>query len=222
MLIPVYNERDTIEEILRRVADVEINKEIVVVDDYSTDGTRETLQRLGANGGVRVVLHPRNMGKGAAIRTALAYATGDVIVVQDADLEYDPEDYHALLRPILKGRASVVYGSRFLGEHRAMYFWHQVGNKLLTLLTDVLYDTTITDMETCYKVFRADVIKPIKLRANRFDFEPEITAKVLKRGHRIYEVPISYAGREYHEGKKIGWKDGVVALFSLLKYRFFD
>ena len=222
VIMPVYNEKDTIEEILRRVRSVNIDKEIIVVDDFSTDGTREILQQLADGGDLRVIFHPKNRGKGAAIRTALEHAAGDIIIIQDADLEYDPAEYRRVIRPILKGRAKVVYGSRFLGEHKAMYFWHQVGNKLLTLVTNVLYDTTLTDMETCYKAFLADVIKPIKLRANRFDFEPEITAKVLKRGHRIYEVPISYAGREFHEGKKISWKDGVVALYCLIKYRFVD
>lgn len=222
VIIPVYNEKDTIEEILRRVQRVRINKEIVVVDDFSTDGTRETLQKLAATNELRVLFHPKNRGKGAAIRTALEHATGDIIIIQDADLEYDPSDYRKVIRPILTGKAKVVYGSRFLGEHRAMYFWHMVGNKLLTLLTNVLYDTTLTDMETCYKAFAAEVIKPVEVRADRFDFEPEITAKVLKRGYRIYEVPISYAGREFNEGKKIGWKDGLAALYYLFKYRFVD
>jgi len=222
VIMPVYNEKDTIEEILRRVQKVEIDKEIIVVDDFSTDGTRDILGKLASKGDLLVVFHTENRGKGAAIRTALEHASGDIIIIQDADLEYDPEEYGKVIRPILNGRAKVVYGSRFLGEHKAMYFWHHVGNKLLTLVTNVLFDTTLTDMETCYKAFAADVIKPIKLRANRFDFEPEITAKVLKHGHRIYEVPISYTGREFFEGKKISWKDGVVALYSLIKYRFVD
>ncbi|MBI4319987.1 MAG: glycosyltransferase family 2 protein [Chloroflexi bacterium] len=220
--MPVYNEKETIEEILRRVAKVRINKEIVVVDDCSTDGTREILQKLSDNGEFHVLFHPVNRGKGAAIRTALENATGDIIIVQDADLEYDPSDYRKVLRPILTGKAKVVYGSRFLGEHKAMYFWHMVGNKLLTLITNILFDTTLTDMETCYKAFAAEVIKPVKIRSDRFEFEPEITAKVLKRGYRIYEVPISYAGREYNEGKKIGWKDFFGAVASLVRFRFLD
>ncbi len=222
VIIPVYNEKATIEEILRRVQCVKLDKEIVLVDDFSTDGTREILQNLSQNGELRILFHPRNRGKGAAIRTALEHATGDIIIIQDADLEYDPEDYHQVIRPILAGKAKVAYGSRFLGEHKAMYFWHTVGNKMLTLVTNVLFDSTLTDMETCYKAFATEVIKPLKIKANRFEFEPEITAKVLKRGHRIYEVPISYDGREFDEGKKITWKDGFKALFHLVKYRFVD
>jgi glycosyltransferase involved in cell wall biosynthesis len=170
----------------------------------------------------QVIFHPRNQGKGTAIRTGLKHATGDYVLIQDADLEYDPADYELLLRPILRGKATIVYGSRFLGEHKAMLFWHSVGNRMLTLLTNMLYDSTLTDMETCYKLFPTELIQRIPLRAQRFEFEPEITAKVLKRGYRIYEVPISYAGRELDEGKKISWRDGIPALLTLIKYRFMD
>ena len=241
ILIPVYNECATIREILERVRSVplEINgdvaivlrrpgpvvleKEIIVVDDGSTDGTRDILREEEKVGDIRVFYHERNRGKGAAVRTAIQHATGDIMLIQDADLEYDPRDYPALLKPIIEGRAEVVYGSRFLGgPRRAMLFWHMVGNKVLTLVTNLLYDSIISDMETCYKAFRADVIRNIPLRSHRFDFEPEVTAKVLKRGYRIYEVPISYTGREYDEGKKIGVKDGIVALWTLVKYRFVD
>jgi glycosyltransferase involved in cell wall biosynthesis len=221
ILIPIYNERATILEIARRVQAVPFNKEIIAVDDGSTDGTRELLPQI-VQEGVTVLYHDRNQGKGAAIRTALARASGDIIVIQDADLEYDPRDYKQLIEPIIEGRAKVVYGSRFMGPRMAMFFWHMLANKMLTLMTNVLYDAILSDMETGYKAFRADVIKSIPLRSRRFDFEPEITAKVLKRGYRIFEVPISYFGREYSEGKKIGMKDGFVAIWTLLKYRFVD
>jgi glycosyltransferase involved in cell wall biosynthesis len=221
ILIPIYNERATILEIARRVQAVPFEKEIIAVDDGSTDGTRELLTQI-ANDGVIVLRHDKNQGKGAAIRTALTRASGDIIVIQDADLEYDPRDYKQLVEPIIEGRTKVVYGSRFLGPRMAMFFWHMLANKMLTLMTNILYDAILSDMETGYKAFRADVIKSIPLRSRRFDFEPEITAKVLKRGHRIFEVPISYFGREYSEGKKIGMRDGFVAIWTLLKYRFVD
>jgi glycosyltransferase involved in cell wall biosynthesis len=226
VLIPVYNERDTLLEILRRVRDVEIKKEVVLVDDGSSDGTRELMrdQIEGRFPDVKVFYHDINQGKGAAIRTAIEKATGDYMIIQDADLEYDPREYYKLLEPLLDGRADVVFGSRFLGggAHRVHFFWHRLGNGLLTLLSNMLTNLNLTDMEVCYKVFRAEVLKGIHLKSNRFDFEPEITAKVAKRHCRIYEVPISYSGRDYEEGKKIGWKDGVQAIWTILKYRFTD
>ncbi len=228
IIMPVYNERQTVEEIVRRVLGVDLNgiqKELILVDDGSTDGTRDVLQTLSRQelSGVKVVLHRHNQGKGAAIRTGLSHANGDLIVIQDADLEYDPRDYAVLLQPILDGKADVVYGSRFLGPHRAFNFLHMVGNKFLTLVTNVLYNTILTDMETCYKVFRVEVLRSMRIRSNRFDFEPEITAKVLKRGYRVFEVPISYSGRDLDEGKKISaWRDGLTALWALIKYRFVD
>jgi glycosyltransferase involved in cell wall biosynthesis len=173
-------------------------------------------------GDLKLLFHPRNRGKGAGVRTGIAHSTGDVVLIQDADLEYDPRDYPVLLRPILEGRVKVVYGSRFLGPRKAMLFWHMLGNKLLTLTTNILYNAILSDMETCYKCFRADVVKDLPLRSRRFEFEPEVTAKVLKRGHRIFEVPISYYGREYHEGKKISWRDAPLAFWTLVKYRFMD
>ena len=233
VIMPVYNERATIEEILRRVRAVrleidlsseavKLDKEILVIDDGSTDGTREILRGMEEESDLRILFHEENLGKGAAVRTGIAQASGDIVLSQDADLEYDPREYPQLLQPILEGRSAVVYGSRFRGPHKAMLFWNAMGNKLLTLITNILYDSTLSDMETCYKVFRAEVIKSIPLRARRFEIEPEVTAKVLKRGHRIYEVPISYTGREYHEGKKIGLRDAFQALWSLFKYRFVD
>lgn len=222
VLIPCYNERSTLAEIVERVCavDVGLEKELVVVDDGSTDGSREILQELSRQGMVKAIFLPQNSGKGAAVQCALSEATGDILLIQDADLEYDPADYPLLLRPILTGKAKVVYGSRFLGEHRAMYFWHSVGNKLLTLVANVLYDTTLTDLETCYKVMTADIASRIKLTSPRWGFDPEITAKILRTGVRIYEVPISYAGREYLEGKKISWQDGFVVLATLIRCRF--
>jgi len=220
VIIPIYNERDFLSELLARVRAVDIPKEIICVDDCSTDGSREILAEEARHGDLLVITHPVNRGKGAAVQSGLRQFTGDVVVIQDADLEYDPQDYHVLLRPILTGRAKVVYGSRFLGEHRAMRFWHSVGNRCLTLITNVLYDTTLTDMETCYKMFTADVARKLSLREPRWGFDPEITAQILKAGYRIYEVPISYAGREYHEGKKISWRDGFVVLATLLRCRF--
>jgi glycosyltransferase involved in cell wall biosynthesis len=220
VIVPVYNERSTISTLLERVLAVDLDKQLVVVDDCSTDGTRELLLEHWQRDGIVLLLLPRNTGKGAAVAEGLKRVTGDVVVIQDADLEYDPEDYHLLLKPILTGRAKAVYGSRFIGEHRAMYFWHAVGNRFLTLITNILFDTTLTDMETCYKMFTADIAHKLSLRSPRWGVDPEITAKILRMGHRIYEVPISYAGREYYEGKKISWWDAFVVLFTLLRFRF--
>jgi glycosyltransferase involved in cell wall biosynthesis len=225
VVIPVYNEVNTIRQILEQVRGVEIpyEKEIIVVDDYSTDGTREILaDEEACHQDTRILYHRENQGKGAAVRSGLATITGDVVIIQDADLEYDPRDYAKLLRPIEEGRSKVVYGSRFLGEHKAMYFWHSVGNKSLTLVTNILFDTTLTDMETCYKVFTADIARSLRLTSDRWGFDPEITAKILKQGHRIYEVPISYTGREFWEGKKISWRDGVTVLVTLVRCRLFN
>ncbi len=223
VLIPVYNEVDTLREILARVKATKLADEILLVDDGSTDGTREILAELDGSDGVRVILHEFNQGKGAAVRTGIRHASGDVLLIQDADLEYDPRDYPRLLQPIEEGLADVVYGSRFLGApRRVAMFWHMVANKLLTLMTNILYDTILTDMETGYKVFRREVLAGMKLRANRFDFEPEFTAKILKRGVRIFEVPIAFNPRDYSEGKKIGLRDAFEAVWALLKYRFVD
>jgi glycosyltransferase involved in cell wall biosynthesis len=242
VIIAAYNEREFIEEILLRVQAVGLAREIIVVDDGSTDGTREWLAEMHRRqqsgeaeaeildgqarlrlGEFRFLFQERNQGKGAALRRGFAEATGDILLVQDADLEYDPRDYPKLLEPIQDGRADVVYGSRFLGgPQRVHFFWHYVGNKFLTLLSDMLTNLKITDMETCYKVFRREVIASIELRSNRFGFEPEVTAKVAKGRWRVYEVPISYAGRSYVEGKKITWRDGMLALFTILRCRFFD
>jgi glycosyltransferase involved in cell wall biosynthesis len=241
VVIPVYNERAFIEEVLLRVQAQELAKEIVIIDDGSTDGTRALLEELNKaqaagkrdarvqNGqatlrleNVRFLFQERNRGKGAALRRGFEVATGDVILVQDADLEYDPKDYAKLLEPILDGRADVVYGSRFLGgPQRVHFFWHYVGNRLLTLLSDVLTNLKLTDMETCYKVFRREVLQGIRFKSDRFGFEPECTAKVAKGNWRVYEVPISYAGRTYAEGKKITWRDGVSTLWCILRYNLF-
>ena len=224
VVIPVYNEIDTIEEILARVDKVPIKKEIIVIDDLSIDGTRERLKKIVADKeNVKVIYHSRNRGKGAALRTGFESVTGDIVIIQDADLEYDPNEYPKLLEPISDGRADVVYGSRFIGgPHRVLFFWHYVGNKLLTLISNALTNLNLTDMETCYKVFKRQILKDINLKSNRFGFEPEFTAKVSKMRLRIYEVPISYSGRTYSEGKKITWKDGIVALGLIFWYRFFD
>jgi glycosyltransferase involved in cell wall biosynthesis len=219
VIVPVFNERDTIAEVIRRVQDQPFDKELIVVDDCSTDGTRELLEQTEWSDNVHVFYHSRNQGKGAGIRTAVQHARGDVILIQDADLEYNPTDFAVVLRPIMDGVADVVYGSRFLGIHRAFMFHHYVGNKLLTFMTNLLYNNMLTDMETGYKAFRASVLKGVTIRSNRFDFEPEITAKVLKHGYRIYEVPIYYAGRDYAEGKKITWRDGIYAIWALLRFR---
>jgi glycosyltransferase involved in cell wall biosynthesis len=223
VIIPCYNEKDTIEAILQAVKDVNLAAEILIVDDGSTDGTREILRNMAADPLVRIVYHDHNQGKGAAVRTGFKEAAGDVLLIQDADNEYDPREYPSLLKPIEEGKTSVVYGSRFLGGPRkTMFFWNMVANRGLTFLTNILYNSILSDMETCYKVFKAEVVKEIPLRSRGFEFEPEITAKVLKRGYRIYEVPISYNGREWHEGKKIKWTDAPIAALTLLRYRFSD
>jgi glycosyltransferase involved in cell wall biosynthesis len=222
IIIPAYNEEKTIEAILEKVKKVnigKIKKEIIIVDDGSKDRTREILKKLK---GVTVIFHTRNGGKGCAIRTGIKRATGDLIIVQDADLEYDPNDYPKLLEVLLSGKTDVVYGSRFLDKHNPKYKLYYLGNKFLSLMTSILYNQKITDMETCYKLFRANVLKELPLRATRFDFEPEVTAKVIKRGHHIIEVPIWYQCRDFEEGKKITWRDGVKAVWYLLRYRIAD
>jgi glycosyltransferase involved in cell wall biosynthesis len=221
VVIPCFNEKSTIESVVNAVKETGLAYEIIVVDDGSTDGTREVLKQWEGDPLVRVILHDYNQGKGTAVRTGFKEATGEVLLIQDADLEYDPREYATLLKPIQEGKAKVVYGSRFLGGPRkTMYFWNMVANKGLTLITNVLYNTILSDMETCYKVFRTEVVREIPLRSRRFEFEPEITAKVLKRGYRIFEVPISYNGREWHEGKKIKWTDAPIAVWTLIRYRF--
>jgi glycosyltransferase involved in cell wall biosynthesis len=220
VVMPVYNERDTIAEIIERVLAVPMRTELIVVDDASTDGTGEILAGLQARHGFTLVRQPRNQGKGAALRRGFASATGDLVVIQDADLEYSPEEFPQLVELICQGRADVVFGSRFLGRHRVFLFTHYAGNLLLTFITNVLYNTTLTDMETCYKVMRTDVLRSMRLRSDGFGIEPELTAKIFKRRYRVYEVPITYDGRGYEEGKKITWRDGLVALWVLLKYRF--
>jgi glycosyltransferase involved in cell wall biosynthesis len=223
VIIPCYDEKETIEKILKAVKAVHLASEIVVVDDGSKDGTRDILKALPPDPMVRIIFHDHNQGKGAAVRTGFREARGDVFLIQDADLEYDPRDYPILLKPIEEGRARVVYGSRFLGApHKTMFFWNMVANRILTFTTNILYNSILSDMETCYKVFTSDVVKDLPLRSRRFEFEPEITAKVLKRGYRIYEVPITYDGREWDEGKKIKWTDGPIAMWTLIKYRFID
>jgi glycosyltransferase involved in cell wall biosynthesis len=224
VVIPCFNERDTIEQIVRAVRASPVkNIEIVIVDDFSTDGTIGALKEKVAPLADRIIYHPRNRGKGAALRTGFAEATGDVIVVQDADLEYDPIDYPTLLEPIFSGNADVVFGSRFMGDrpHRVLYFWHMVGNRFLTLLSNIFTNLNLTDLETCYKAFRAPLVKNLRLREDRFGFDPEITAKLSKTRCRIYEVGISYNGRTYAEGKKVNWKDGVHAIYAILRYNLF-
>lgn len=223
VVIPVFNEKNTIKKVIAKVEAVNRAKEIILIDDYSTDGTREILDEYRNKDGFQVLYHARNMGKGAALRTGFAKVTGEVIIIQDADLEYDPSDYGVLLEPILDGRADVVFGSRFLGgPHRVMFFWHYMGNTVLTLLSNMLTNLNLTDMETGYKVFTKKVIDSITLTCDRFGFEPELTSKVAKKKFRIYEVPISYSGRDYAEGKKITWRDGVAALWFIFKFRFMD
>lgn len=221
VIVPVYNERTTVAELVRRVrsVDVPVTVDVIIVDDGSTDGTDQVLGAI-TDSTVRVVSHPHNKGKGAAIRTGLERATGDLVLIQDADLEYDPDDWPRLLEPVLKGKAFVVYGSRFTGAHKNMMIMHWLGNRFLSLVTNVLYATTLSDMETCYKLFDRRIVEGMKIVSDRFDFEPEITAKILRRGFRIYEVPISYAGREPEEGKKITWRDGFGALVALIRFRF--
>ncbi|NDJ36917.1 MAG: glycosyltransferase family 2 protein [Chloroflexi bacterium] len=219
--MPAYNEVNTIEEIVQRVLDTGLVYELIIVDDGSTDGTREILDGWREHDTIRVHFHEKNSGKGAAVRTGFDKATGEVIIIQDADLEYDPRDYKDLLQPIEEGRADVVYGSRFLGKPaRKMNFWHRAGNTFLTLVANVLYNLDLTDMETCYKMFRAEVVRDMPIKASRFELEPELTARVAKSGYRIYEVAISYYGRDFDEGKKITWRDGFPALWTLIKYRF--
>ena len=226
ILIPVFNEVHTVEEIVRRVRAADscgLDKEIILVNDASTDGTGDVLNKIPADAGLKIVSHPYNRGKGAALRTALEHATGDIVLIQDADLEYDPSDYPSLLRSILDGRADVVYGSRFAGgTHRVLLFWHYMANRLLTLLSNMLCNLNLTDMETGYKVFRRQCVQSITLTSNRFGIEPELTAKLARRHYRFYETGINYSGRDYSEGKKINWKDGLAALWFIFRYRFFD
>jgi glycosyltransferase involved in cell wall biosynthesis len=226
ILVPVYNEAGTVEELVRRVRAANtcgLQREIIIVNDASTDSTSEILQKLAGLDGVKTVSHEFNRGKGAAIRTALQHATGDVVLIQDADLEYDPTDYPTLLRPILDGRADVVYGSRFLGgPHRVLFFWHYLANKFLTTLSNIVCNLNLSDMETGYKLFKRKCVEGLNLKSERFGIEPELTAKFARRRYRFYEAPISYSGRDYTEGKKIGWKDGLAALWFIFRYRFFD
>ena len=220
IVVPIYNEEKTLREILKKILDQPLDKEVILVDDGSTDGTREILRTLD-HPEVRVILLPENRGKGAALRAGFREAAREIVIVQDADLEYNPEEYPSLVRPIEEGVADVVFGARFLGgPHRVLYFWHYCGNKLLTLITNILFNINLNDMETCYKVFRREALEGVEIKSDRFGFEPEITAKMVKSGQRIYEIPISYFGRTYEEGKKITWKDGLVALYTLLRFRF--
>jgi len=221
VIIPVYNEAGTILEVVKRVQETPYDKEIIVVDDCSTDGTVEILKSIEGDGLI-VFFHKFNQGKGACIRTAMTRVTGDFVIIQDADLEYNPSEYPRLLTPILEGKADVVYGSRFLGgPHRVLFFWHALGNRIITILSNILTDLNLSDMETGYKAFRSEILKKIDIKSNRFGFEPEITAKIAKMGCRIYEIPISYWGRDYTEGKKISWKDGLAAIYWIIKYNLF-
>jgi glycosyltransferase involved in cell wall biosynthesis len=223
VIMPVYNEAKTIKEIVKKVQAVDLEKEIIIIDDASTDGTREILNELKDKEGITVLYHQSNQGKGAALRTAFKQVKGEIVIIQDADLEYDPNEYNKLLKPIIEGKADAVYGSRFLGgPHRVLFFWHYVGNKLFTLLSNMLTNLNLTDMETCYKVFKASLLNKFTIESNRFGVEPEITAKLAKLKCRIYEVDISYSGRDYTEGKKINWKDGIAALYWILKYNLWS
>ena len=223
VVMPVYNEAKTIKEIVKNVQAVGLEKEIIIVDDASTDGTREILNELKDKEGITVLYHQSNQGKGAALRTAFKQVKGEIVIIQDADLEYDPNEYNKLIKPIIEGKADAVYGSRFLGgPHRVLFFWHYVGNKLFTLLSNMLTNLNLTDMETCYKVFKASLLNKFTIESNRFGVEPEITAKLAKLKCRIYEVDISYSGRDYTEGKKINWKDGIAALYWILKYNLWS
>ena len=221
VIIPVYNEAGTILEVVKRVQETPYDKEIIVVDDCSTDGTVEVLKRIQEDG-IIVLFHKFNQGKGASIRTAMTRITGDFVIIQDADLEYNPSEYPRLLTPLLEGKADVVYGSRFFGgPHRVLFFWHALGNRIITILSNILTDLNLSDMETGYKAFRSEILKKIEIKSNRFGFEPEITAKIAKMGCRIYEIPISYWGRDYTEGKKISWKDGFAAIYWIIRYNLF-
>jgi len=221
VVVPVYNEKNTIREIVRRIQQVSFEKEIIIVDDYSTDGTREILKGMEGNT-LKILFHDKNQGKGATLKTGFQEVTGDIVIIQDADLEYNPQEYQILIQPILEGKADAVYGSRFLAcPHRVLLFWHYVGNKFLTTLSNLFTNLNLTDMETCYKAFRSSLLKNIDIKSKRFGFEPEITAKLSKLKCRIYEVPISYSGRDYSEGKKINWKDGIAAFFWIIRYNIF-
>jgi glycosyltransferase involved in cell wall biosynthesis len=221
VVVPVYNEKNTIREIVKTIQQVSLEKEIIIVDDCSTDGTREILKGMAGNN-LKILFHDKNQGKGAALKTGFQEVTGDIVIIQDADLEYNPQEYQILIQPILEGKADAVYGSRFLGgPHRVLFFWHYVGNKLLTTLSNMFTNVNLTDMETCYKAFKASLLKKMEIKSKRFGFEPEITAKLAKLKCRIYEVPISYSGRDYSEGKKINWKDGIAAFFWIIRYNIF-
>ena len=223
IVIPVYNEAKTIQGLISRVMETRDPKEIIIVDDCSTDGTGDKLKELEQIKDIKILYHEKNQGKGAALRTGFSAVSGDIVIIQDADLEYNPKEYPVLLEPILDGRADVVYGSRFLGgPHRVLFFWHYIGNQFLTLLSNALSNLNLTDMETCYKTFKSSLLKELSFKSNRFGFEPEVTMKAAKKGYKIYEVPISYSGRDYSEGKKITWKDGVKAIFCIFWFRFFD